>query len=235
MIAEPIDDHLDLYFEQCSILVSARDLAVMAATVANNGVNPLTGVRAIETRYIKYVLPSCTVAAMYDYSGEWSLPYRPAGQELASAAALSPLCLGNWVSEPIRRSSTTKATAVEAFRYAKIFPSASSCICLASAQPPRTVRSTYRGDTMRSKLCAAKPSKKLLTVGARRLRLRAPGQSFFATMERLLRQLDADIATASYLIFDFKRVLEMDDCARALLEQLNGTLAAQGKNLFWRI
>ena len=41
MIDERIDEHLDLYFEQCSILVSAKDLAVMAATLANNGVNPL--------------------------------------------------------------------------------------------------------------------------------------------------------------------------------------------------
>ena len=48
MIDEPVDEHLDLYFEQCSILVSARDLALMAATVANNGVNPLTGKRALE-------------------------------------------------------------------------------------------------------------------------------------------------------------------------------------------
>src|SRR5262249_1604159 len=34
---------LDVYFRQCSVLVTARDLAVMAATLANNGVNPLTG------------------------------------------------------------------------------------------------------------------------------------------------------------------------------------------------
>jgi glutaminase len=53
MIAEPIMEHLELYFEQCSILVSARDLAVMAATLANNGINPLTGARAFDERYEK--------------------------------------------------------------------------------------------------------------------------------------------------------------------------------------
>ena len=41
MLDDPVTEHLDLYFEQCSVLVSARDLAVMAATLANNGVNPL--------------------------------------------------------------------------------------------------------------------------------------------------------------------------------------------------
>src|SRR4030095_14097605 len=72
MIAEPIDDHLDLYFEQCSILVSSRDLAVIAATVANSGINPLTGVRAIEAKYVKHVLAVMHSCGMYDYSGEWS-------------------------------------------------------------------------------------------------------------------------------------------------------------------
>ena len=50
MIEEPVDEHLDLYFEQCSILVTARDLALMAATLANGGVNPVTGERALAGR-----------------------------------------------------------------------------------------------------------------------------------------------------------------------------------------
>ena len=46
MIDSRVEEHLDLYFAQCSVLVSARDLAVMAATLANHGVNPITGARA---------------------------------------------------------------------------------------------------------------------------------------------------------------------------------------------
>src|SRR5581483_4988359 len=72
MIDEPVGDHLDLYFEQCSILVTARDLAVMAATLANNGVNPLTGRRALDERYVKNVLSVMHSCGMYDYAGEWS-------------------------------------------------------------------------------------------------------------------------------------------------------------------
>ena len=41
---DPIEA-LDLYFRQCSITVSCRDLAMMAATLANDGINPLTGER----------------------------------------------------------------------------------------------------------------------------------------------------------------------------------------------
>jgi glutaminase len=46
----------DVYTRQCSLRVSARDLAVMGATLANGGVNPVTGEQAIDTRYCKRVL-----------------------------------------------------------------------------------------------------------------------------------------------------------------------------------
>jgi hypothetical protein len=46
MIQEPIEDHLDTYFRQCSVLINARDLAIMGATLANQGVNPLTAEQA---------------------------------------------------------------------------------------------------------------------------------------------------------------------------------------------
>jgi glutaminase len=70
MLDDPVTEHLDLYFEQCSVLVSARDLAVMAATLANNGVNPLTGKRALDERYVKNVLSVMHSCGMYDYAGE---------------------------------------------------------------------------------------------------------------------------------------------------------------------
>src|ERR1700691_5801177 len=46
----------DVYTRQCSLRVSARDLAVMGATLANGGVNPVTGEQAIDTRYCKRAL-----------------------------------------------------------------------------------------------------------------------------------------------------------------------------------
>ena len=49
MVGERFEESLELYFQQCSILVTCRDLAVIGATLANGGVNPLTGVRAHRT------------------------------------------------------------------------------------------------------------------------------------------------------------------------------------------
>ena len=61
----------DVYTRQCSLRVSARDLAVMGATLANGGVNPVTGERAIDTRHCKRVLAVLATAGLYEHSGEW--------------------------------------------------------------------------------------------------------------------------------------------------------------------
>ena len=61
----------DVYTRQCSVRVSARDLAVMGATLANGGVNPVTGEQAIDTRYCKRVLAVLATAGLYEQSGQW--------------------------------------------------------------------------------------------------------------------------------------------------------------------
>jgi glutaminase len=63
------EEVLDLYFRQCYILVTARHLAMMAACLANNGVNPVTGVVALKSRYTEKVLSVMSTCGMYDYSG----------------------------------------------------------------------------------------------------------------------------------------------------------------------
>ncbi|HEY9658959.1 MAG TPA: glutaminase A [Allocoleopsis sp.] len=72
MIHTSIEESLDLYIQQCSIMVSCRDLAVMAATLANQGVNPLTGDRAVATQYIRDVLSVMYTCGMYIFAGEWA-------------------------------------------------------------------------------------------------------------------------------------------------------------------
>ncbi len=62
---------LDLYFRQCAMLVTCCDLALMGAALANNGVNPVTGVRALPAAQVARVLSVMSSCGMYDYSGEW--------------------------------------------------------------------------------------------------------------------------------------------------------------------
>jgi len=61
----------DLYTKQCSLNVSARDLAVMGATLADGGVNPLTKERVVEPSVCHYALAVMTTAGLYETSGDW--------------------------------------------------------------------------------------------------------------------------------------------------------------------
>ena len=62
---------LENYFRQCSIQVTCRDLAFMAATLANSGVHPLTGKRTVPADEVQSVLSIMATCGMYDYAGSW--------------------------------------------------------------------------------------------------------------------------------------------------------------------
>jgi glutaminase len=62
---------VDLYTRQCSLRVSARDLAVMGATLADGGVNPVTGQRVIDAAVCHYTLAVMLTAGLYESSGDW--------------------------------------------------------------------------------------------------------------------------------------------------------------------
>ncbi len=72
MVGDHISESLELYFQQCSVLVNCHDLAMIGATLANAGVNPITGVRAVEQQYVKDLLSVMLSCGMYDYAGEWA-------------------------------------------------------------------------------------------------------------------------------------------------------------------
>lgn len=61
----------DLYTRQCSINVNARDLATMAATLANGGVNPVTKKKVVDADHVPGVLAVMATAGLYDDSGKW--------------------------------------------------------------------------------------------------------------------------------------------------------------------
>jgi len=61
----------DIYTEQCAIAVNAKDLAEMAATLANGGKNPVTKKQVLDTKLVPRVLAVMATAGMYDDSGKW--------------------------------------------------------------------------------------------------------------------------------------------------------------------
>jgi glutaminase len=187
MIDERIDEHLDLYFAQCSILVSARDLAVMAATLADNGVNPLTGARAIEERYVKNLLSVMHSCGMYDYAGEWG--YRiglPAKSGVGGGIiAVLPGQCGVGTFSPLldERGNSCRGIQVceELSRRFKLHMFKARSIARS------VVRRRYRGDKVRSKRLRGRRERAILAqkgaaIGVYELQ----GDLFFTAMEQLL-------------------------------------------------
>jgi glutaminase len=65
------DVAIGLYTRQCSLNVTAMDLAVMGATLADGGVNPLTGQRVVDAAACHYTLALMAIAGLYETSGDW--------------------------------------------------------------------------------------------------------------------------------------------------------------------
>jgi glutaminase len=65
------DQATDIYTKQCSVGVNTKDLATMAATLANGGKNPVTGKQVLESEHVPEVLAVMATAGLYDDSGKW--------------------------------------------------------------------------------------------------------------------------------------------------------------------
>jgi glutaminase len=232
MIDEPVNEHLDLYFEQCSILVSARDLAVMAATLANNGVNPLTRKRALDERYVKNVLSVMHSCGMYDYAGEWS--YRiglPAKSGVGGGIiAVMPGQFGiGTFSAPLDEQGNSwrgiRACEELSERFnLHMFKTRSSTGV--------AIRRTYRGTTVRSKRRRGSAQEAILADhGSTICVYELQGNLFFSTIEQGLRQITTDLDSFSFLILDLKRVLQIDECAKTLLARTKELLEMRNKML----
>lgn len=68
--SEP-SDAVELYTRQCCLNVTARDLAVMGATLADGGVNPITKEQVVDASICHYALAAMTTAGLYESSGDW--------------------------------------------------------------------------------------------------------------------------------------------------------------------
>ena len=234
MIDGQADEHLDLYFKQCSILASARDLAVMAATLANDGVNPLSGKRALRADYVKNVLSVMHSCGMYDYTGEWS--YRiglPAKSGVSGGViAVLPGQFGIGIFSPLLDDQGNSCRGIQVCEEL----SARFKLHMFGARTTTGVslRRTYRANTVRSIRQRGSVEQTILDRKGQAICVyELQGSLFFGALEQVFRKLSAELATIEYLILDVKRVMGIDECALTLVVQLNVWLATQGKQLIF--
>jgi glutaminase len=72
IISGRVEETLDLYFAQCSVLVTVDELATIGATLANHGIHPQTGERVVGADVSRDMLTVALTCGMYDYAGEWA-------------------------------------------------------------------------------------------------------------------------------------------------------------------
>jgi len=232
IVTEDPEPALELYFKQCSILVDCRDLALIAATLANGGVNPVSGQRAVRAEFISPILSVMTTCGMYDFAGEWV--YRvglPAKSGVGGGIiAVLPGQLGIGVFSPAldERGNSVRGVSV--------CESLSSELGLHFLQPPRpsasTVRARYTLASVRSKRSRPASERRVLDEhGARAAVYELQGDLRFGTIEPVLRAiLDADEGL-HFAVLDFKRVTHVDLAATRMLAGLVAGCAARGQHL----
>ena len=84
-----LDETLELYFQCCSIEATCNSLSIVAGTLANGGINPLTGEKIFNPDTVKNMLSMMLMCGMYDYSGEFAFKIGiPAKSGVAGAIML---------------------------------------------------------------------------------------------------------------------------------------------------
>jgi glutaminase len=229
------EEVLDLYFRQCSILVTARDLAMMGACLANNGVNPVTGVVALQSRYVEKVLSVMSTCGMYDFSGGWIYNVgMPAKSGVGGGImAVLPGQFGLGVFSPRLDDKGNSLRSIEACkRLSKDF--SLHLFHVARSTSATVMRQTYD--------CAKRTSRRrrntaeLAVLAAQGHRIRVyelQGELLFGSAESVGLEILSELATADYLIIDLKRVIGTDRASILVLSELCERVAEEGKRLFF--
>lgn len=225
---------LDLYFRQCSISVTARDLAVMAAGLATGGTNPVTGRRVLAPVNVGRLLSIMSSCGMYDAAGEWIYNIgMPAKSGVAGGIlAVLPGQLGIGVFSP---PLDAKGNSVRGIR---VCADLSTDFGLHLFNTPRVVTPALRGihtaTSLRSKRLRTRADLAVLAREGQRIRLyELRGRLVFASLEIALRSILADVAPASLVILDLGRVLDIDRASSRLLLELSDSLSAQGRRVLF--
>ena len=226
LTADP-EPALDLYFQQCSIEVTCRDLSLMAATLANGGVNPLTGERAVRESVVASMLSVMTTCGMYDYAGEWV--YRiglPAKSGVAGGIlAVLPGQIGIGVFSP---RLDARGNSVRGVAVCKDLSNELGMHFLRVARSSRAaLRGRYSLAAARSKRRRGAADRALLDrVGDRARVYELQGDLVFSALETVVRRVVDGSAATDFAILDMRRVTRVDDAATRILVDLCADLAA---------
>ena len=219
----------EIYFQQCSISVTCRDLGVMAATLANRGVNPLTGKQALRGEYVESVLSVMGTCGMYDYAGEWLYTVGiPAKSGVAGGVlAVLPGQIGIGVFSPRLDAHGNSVRGIQ------VCKELSRALDLHIYNRPvlgkSTIRLQFSGAEFNSSRIRTAEESQMLRELAKAIKVyQLQGHLAFASTEPIVSEILEQAAGAQYFILDLKRVLSLNESAGHLLHSLVGKLSEAG-------
>ncbi|WP_067992829.1 glutaminase A [Nocardia pseudobrasiliensis] len=223
------DEAVDRYFRQCSVDVTCRDLAVMAATLANNGVNPLTRDRALSAPLTEQVLSVMTTCGMYNAAGDWvSTVGLPAKSGVGGGIlAVLPGQIGIAVYSPRLDAHGNSVRGVAACR--ELSQRLELHFLHVSRSAQTAIRSEYTVAEIPSRLRRNTDEIAVLTEYGHRARVyELHGDLLFAGAERAVRIIEEQAGELDALVVDLHRVGEVSAIAVRMIDGLEAELAATG-------
>lgn len=232
ILEEDPTEVLETYFQQCAIRVTCRDLALMGATLANHGRNPLTREQAIAPAYVDNILSVMASCGMYDYSGEWL--YRvglPAKSGVTGGIlAVLPGQLGIGVFSPPLDEQGNSARGIQVCGdLSRDF----GLHLFGTGSPQSCLRTTYDGSQVSSRRRRVSRVRKALSGSGHRIRvLELQGEAVFSTFEPVVRAALKHAPYCQYMVLDLRSVTDLDEVSLRLAVELREALKKQGVSLY---
>ncbi|WUR85863.1 glutaminase [Streptomyces phaeochromogenes] len=207
---------VDGYTRQCSVLVTTRDLAMMAATLANRGINPLSGEQVVAEPVVRQVLSVMFSCGMYDAAGDWTTQVGiPAKSGVAGGligALPGQIGIATFSPRLDRHGNSVRGVS--------LFERFSSDMGLHVMEVPAAARAVVR-------------SNHVVGSGPNALRvLQLQGGIGFAGAERVVQEA-MDISPAEVRVaVDLTRVYSIDDVARRVLLEVARRLTLNGHEVY---
>ncbi len=223
---------LEAYFMQCAVSVTCRDLGIMAATLANGGVNPLTGVTAVARDHVENILSVMGSCGMYDAAGEWIYNVgMPAKSGVAGGIlAVLPGQFGIGVFSPRLDACGNSVRGTEVCR------EISRRFALHMFNVPRLSASVVRrvgglSHTRSSRLRSAREMEALRQSGDSIRVVELQGDLNFGSAELAVRQFTDAAPHVREILLDFSHVTAMDASAAAILAMAFATWVDAGRRV----
>ena len=212
VIEDDPEEALRVYLRQCSVMVTAEDLAVMGATLANRGIQPITGEEILSPEVTERVLSVMATCGMYDDAGEWmirvGLPAKSGVGGGIIAAASSQLGIGTFGPPLDAHGNSIRGTL--------ICEELSHDFDLHFTRVPRPHHSTVR------RVVDLNPQARLVEL---------QGDLAFLGIEATLQAVLTAAQDRPAVVVDLSRVRHLVAHARRLLPQMSQRLAETGHKL----